>query len=169
MCFASRRAIIASSNLISPAAGSSSSHPWRDGCSIGLLVMRTSATRLLTLQGHSIFTQHTRSAHTAALSVNSVNAHCRFPANARAEAIFNLLIGGRGIVIPSHDMSPVCQCGGVAAASARLPGAGLLDSDLCLSSLQFLLSRSQSRSSGTSGSGGQTADEAPHCTTTTQH
>ena len=74
--------------------------------------MRTSATRLLTLQGHSIFTQHTRSAHTAALSVNSVNAHCRFPANARAEAIFNLLIGGRGIVIPSHDMSPVCQCGG---------------------------------------------------------
>ena len=102
--------------------------------------MRTSATRLLTLQGHSIFTQHTRSAHTAALSVNSVNAHCRFPATARAEAIFNLLIGGRGIVIPSHDMSPVCQCCGVAAASARLPGAGLLDSDLCLSPLSSFFS-----------------------------
>ena len=85
-------------------------------------------------------THHTRSAHTAALSVNSVNAHCRFPATARAEAIFNLLIGGRGIVIPSHDMSPVCQCGGVAAASARLPGAGLLDSDLCLSPLSSFFS-----------------------------
>ena len=117
-----------------------------------------------TLNSH---TTHQVSTHRC--SVNSGNAHCRFPATAKAEAIFNLLIGGRGIVIPSHDMSPVCQCGGVAAASARLPGAGLLDSDLCLSSLQFLLSRSQSRSSGTSGSGGQTADEAPHCTTTTQH
>ena len=86
----------------------------------------------------NIHTTHQVSTHCC--SVNSGNAHCRFPATARAEAIFNLLIGGRGIVIPSHDMSPVCQCGGVAAASARLPGAGLLDSDLCLSPLSSFFS-----------------------------
>ena len=88
-----------------------------------------------TLNSH---TTHQVSTHRC--SVNSGNAHCRFPATAKAEAIFNLLIGGRGIVIPSHDMSPVCQCGGVAAASARLPGAGLLDSDLCLSPLSSFFS-----------------------------
>ena len=60
-----------------------------------------------TLNSH---TTHQVSTHRC--SVNSGNAHCRFPATAKAEAIFNLLIGGRGIVIPSHDMSPVCQCGG---------------------------------------------------------
>ena len=77
-----------------------------------------------------------RSAHsTQRCSVNSENARCRFPATAQLRLIFNLLIGGRGLVIPSHDMSPVpvWRCGRIPPASARLPGAGLLDSDLCLS------------------------------------